>query len=213
MDLIRKLDRKKFEEISKVDSKIYYSEKNKKNIQSFFAEQKINKNYKTIVIHPFSGKSSKNLKIEQYQKITQLILSQRHNYNIIISCNYSEEKECLKFKKEIHSEHLYLFVNKGSILDLAALIDTSDLFIGGSTGPTHIAGSLQKRIIAFYSKIKTQSPIRWGVFNNPNVLYIQPDNPCKRKFGCSKKCKFYDCFDKIDLVKTGKEIIEFLENN
>ena len=97
--------------------------------------------------------------------------------------------------------------------DLAALIDTSDLFIGGSTGPTHIAGSLQKRIIAFYSKIKTQSPIRWGVFNNPNVKYIQPDNPCKRKFGCSKKCKFYDCFDKIDLVKTAKEIIEFLENN
>ena len=212
-DLIKKLDKKRFKQIHEIDSKIYYSEENKKNIQSFFAEQKINRNYKTIVIHPFSGKSSKNLKIEQYRKITQFVLNQKPNYNVIISCNNTKEKECLRFKEGIDSEYLYLFINKGSILDLAALIDTSDLFIGGSTGPTHIAGSLQKKIVAFYSKIKTQSTIRWGVFNNPNVKYIQPDNPCKRKFGCSKKCKFYDCFDRIDLFKVAKEIVQYLENS
>ena len=80
------------------------------------------------------------------------------------------------------------------------------MYFGGSTGPTHIAGALQKNIVAIYPNKKTQSPTRWGVYNNPNVSYVVPDRP-ERKVKEDYSHKYFDSYDE----SVEKEILDLLE--
>jgi len=54
------------------------------------------------------------------------------------------------------------------------LTDHSELFISNSTGPIHLAGALNKKIIGFYPNEKPMSDTRWGPLGN-NVIIIKPD--------------------------------------
>ena len=70
---------------------------------------------------------------------------------------------------------VYLYANGGDLLNIAAIIDKGTIYLGASTGPTHIAGALQKRIVGIYPAKATQSTTRWGVFGNDKVKYLVPD--------------------------------------
>ena len=80
------------------------------------------------------------------------------------------------------------------------------MYFGGSTGPTHIAGALQKEIVALYPNKKTQSPVRWGVYNNPNVSYVVPDRD-ERKVKESYSHKNFESYDE----STEEEILALLK--
>ena len=85
-------------------------------------------------------------------------------------------KKEMRNSVKIQGKTKYLvFSNGASILNTASIIDRADVYFGASTGPTHIAGALGKRIVAIYPNKKTQSITRWGVFGNSNVEYIVPD--------------------------------------
>ena len=73
-----------------------------------------------------------------------------------------------------------LFINDGSILNLAALIDRCSLFIGSSTGPTHIAGILCKKVVAIYPHIRNQSPQRGVLLAVEKFITFSPMNPVSR---------------------------------
>ncbi|MBF1207058.1 MAG: lipopolysaccharide heptosyltransferase family protein, partial [Fusobacterium periodonticum] len=86
--------------------------------------------------------------------------------------------------------------------------DKADVYFGASTGPTHIAGALGKRIVAIYPNKKTQSITRWGVFGNSNVEYIVPDenNPNE-----DYKNPYFDNFTEEMENKAVKYILEGLK--
>lgn len=123
--------------------------------------------------------------------------------DIVITCHISEEERGQKIIDGIGRERVHLFANGGSLLNLAAVIERGKVYFGGSTGPTHIAGSLQKDIVAIYPNKKTQSPTRWGVYHNPNVSYVVPDINKKEDYSH----KFFDSYDE----QTEKEVLDLLE--
>ncbi len=203
LDLIMKIDENKFVDSYEKDTEIFIDDKYKKISNSFW-----NKHFglqKVISINPENGGSAKNLSSDQYKKLIALIL-ERTNYLILITGHISEKVQIEKKYCELKSNRVKFFFNEDSVLLLAAIIEKSNLFIGSSTGPVHIAGSLQKPIIAFYSAIKTQSPTRWGVFNNNDITYFGSDFNCPEKFSCNKKCELYNCFDRIKLDDVVVEI-------
>ncbi len=53
------------------------------------------------------------------------------------------------------------------------LISNASLFIGPSTGPTHIANALGIHTISIYSPIKVQSALRWSPFFKQNLDKIR----------------------------------------
>src|SRR3712207_9575698 len=73
-------------------------------------------------------------------------------------------RSALQLKERIASNKVHIFANGGSILNVAAVIEKAQLYFGGSTGPTHIAGALDQKIVAFYPNKRTQSKTRWGIF-------------------------------------------------
>ena len=173
LDLVAKLDKERYDEIFELNTKIELSEENRNVANLYFSENNING--KVLVVNPFMGGSAKNITDEQYINILKKVKQETPNLNIIITCHISDEERAEKLRLALAQENIFVFANGASILNTAAIIERANVYFGGSTGPTHIAGALRKKIVAIYPNKKTQSPTRWGIYGNINVRYIIPD--------------------------------------
>ncbi|MGB6129643.1 MAG: glycosyltransferase family 9 protein [Psychrilyobacter sp.] len=201
LDLVKKLDNKKFEDLLELNTEIYYEEKHRKAVEIFIAEKWIKS--PILVINPFMGGSAKNISDKEYIELIKSILDKIGDIDVVLTCHISEEDRGQMILDEIGSERVYLYANGGDLLNLVAMIDKADVYFGGSTGPTHIAGSLKKSIVAIYPNKKTQSPLRWGVFGNEDVTYIVPDKDKKEDY----KHEFFDSYTD----ETREEIVNEIE--
>jgi len=172
LDLVKSIDSKLYEEKFEINTKIIYDKGHEKTAKDWL---KLNNIDKFILVHPFSGGSAKNITDSQYSELIENILKDNKDYSVVISSSFQDKERAEKIKKSLEFENVYVFANEGSLLNLAAIIDRCELFIGTSTGPTHIAGALEKKIIGIYPIKKTQSPLRWGVYGNKDVTYILPE--------------------------------------
>ncbi|MGL6066974.1 MAG: glycosyltransferase family 9 protein [Cetobacterium sp.] len=205
LDLIKKLDKKLFEERFEINTGIYLDKTNIESAEKFFEDNKIGK--KVLVINPFMGGSAKNITDEQYAQLIKKVIKKQVDLDVVITAHILDEERGLSLIEKIGEKKVFLFANGGELLNIGAVISKSKVYFGGSTGPTHIAGSLQKSIVALYPKKPTQSPKRWGVFGNNDVSYIVPDENSKENY----KHKNFDSYrDEIE-NKIVAEIIERLE--
>lgn len=204
LDLIRKIDSKRFDEVFEIETKIYIEDSQRIVAERFFEEKSIGE--KSLIVNPFMGGSAKNITDEQYISLLQKIYDRVEGMDIVITCHISEEERGQQIIDKIGRERVYLFANGGSLLNLAAIIEKGKVYFGGSTGPTHIAGSLQKEIVAIYPNKKTQSPTRWGVYNNKNVEYVVPDR-LERNVKENYSHKYFDSYDE----SVEEEILTLLE--
>ena len=204
LDLVKKLNSKKFNDLFELNTEVFYEEKHRKAVEIFMKEKKIKS--PILVINPFMGGSAKNISDEEYMELIKAILDKIKDIDIVITCHISEEERGQKIIDgvgESLGDRVYLYANGGDLLNLAAMIDRADIYFGGSTGPTHIAGSLKKSIVAIYPNKKTQAPLRWGVFGNKDVTYIVPDRDKNEDY----KHKFFDSY--TDEVK--KDIVDAIK--
>ena len=170
LDLIRHLNEKLFDSLKVQSQKIVIGQENYNLVDEFLTSLNI-KDF--LLVHPFTGGSAKNLSIDEYISVLKK-LKAKCDIDIVISCVENDSAEAYRMQKALGTND-HVFVSKGSILNLAALIDRSKVFLGASTGPSHIAGNLQKRCVLIYPNKATQSPVRWGLFLNDRASYIIPD--------------------------------------
>lgn len=174
LDLVRSLDPSRFDNCYEVNTNIFYEKSHAAVAQQFLKENDISG--KILIVHPFMGGSAKNITDDQYVALQQKIVEKFPGITIIITCAKPDEVRALAMQKKLNYLKVFVFANEGSLLNLAALIDQGNVYIGSSTGPTHIAGSLGKKIIALYPAKASQSPTRWGVFGDQaDVDYVIPD--------------------------------------
>ena len=206
LDLVAKLDKKRFTMLYELNTKLILTDENKKVADAYFKENSIRG--KCLVVNPFIGGSAKNITDEQYVSILKKVKEKMPGLNIIITSHMSDEERTEKLCKNIGKEKVFAFSNGASILNTASIIDRTDVYLGASTGPTHIAGALAKNIVAIYPHKKTQSPTRWGVLGGSNVKYIIPDenNPNE-----DYKNPYFDNFTKEMEDEVVKAILEALK--
>ncbi len=150
--------------------KIPYGKLNHNKIVAFLDANSI---YNYVVVHPFSGGSTKNFQVDEYIRLINKIHEKWPDKQIVISSSESDIKEAEYISQQCSNTYVY---NAKSILELAALIDKCRLYIGASTGPSHIAGNLSKKCICIYPAYKFLSHARWGLYgNDENTTYIVPD--------------------------------------
>ena len=180
LDLVKKLNVNRFKVCYELNNKIILTEENKKIADLYFKENNIAG--RILVVNPFIGGSAKNIRDEEYARILKRIKNEfSEKLNIIITCYIDDEERALKLKEMIGEDEVYVFANGASILNTASIIDRANIYLGASTGPTHIAGALNKRIVAIYPNKKTQHPTRWGVLGNLTVDYVIPDENNKKE--------------------------------
>lgn len=155
-----------------------------------------NYNRPPVIVHPGDGGSSKNLSVNQYITISRALLSE--GLVVAISIGPGEEAVADVFRKNISHPNLFFIQGIKDWEKLAFVFANCSTFVGGSTGPLHLAAALGLNCAAFYPPVKAMTPERWGPLA-PKKLVITPyDGQCRGK--CSK-CNAPGCMDSIDLDK------------
>ena len=91
---------------------------------------------------------------------------------VILGMPQHQEKmeKILSYVAPERRKYVHLFLNEGSLMVAAALVDRCKVFIGPSTGITQIAGNYQKPVICFYSSRISNSHRRWELYGDPEEV-------------------------------------------
>ena len=147
-----------------------------------------------VIIHPGHGGSAHNLPPERYAKLTEMLIAQ--DIPVLISLGPGEEKLISLFSPARKGQ-LNFLCNVPDLAELAAAFSCCSAFIGGSTGPLHLAASLQLPTIAFFPPVAAMTPQRWGPVGSKSLV-IRPDmGYCKGK---CEGCANAGCMARIELA-------------
>ncbi|MFA6235680.1 MAG: glycosyltransferase family 9 protein [Bacteriovorax sp.] len=119
-------------------------------------------------------------------------------------------KENEFFKKRVY----YFNGQKDGLRHYMSVLSHATVFIGPSTGTTHIAAVLGVPVVTIYSPIKVQSSLRWGPLakNKEKVKILVPDVICGEIKKCSlRDCPYYECMGKIEVEDVLKQAVSVMD--
>ena len=140
---------------------------------------KNNKNKILIAITTAASRDNKEWNINNYRKLITY-LNKNLNVDIVLIGNGDRAKMQAEFL-ESNCDIKYNFVNKTTLRESLGILQKCDLYIGGDTGPTHMAAAVGLNGIALYpnnySKINFgyDSPERFGPWNS-KIMTLTPLN-------------------------------------
>lgn len=123
-----------------------------------------------IGINRTSGKSSPNLKAEEYRKLI-VRLSEEKNICVVVTDNNPAE--------EIKNISNVIYPNVGlSLRESIINFSTLDVLISASTGPMHICAALKIPTISLFCPLPACSPKLWGPLGNKSEIIVPEENYC-----------------------------------
>ncbi len=145
-------------------------------------KNKINNDSKKIIfIHPFTGGSSKTLCEDDFIKLC-IELHGLCSSKFILHCDKYDYKKCLNMKNNLPELDIDVIKPTIQLTQMFSNINQCDLFIAGSTGPLHVAGSLNKKTVAFYPSKKSSSSLRWCTVNDESNKLAYEDSGANDKY-------------------------------
>jgi len=133
---------------------------------------------KYLIVHPFSRKSAKDIPTDKIIQIVSSIVRRFGFLKVVITGTAEESEKIKHLLNQIDLNIKHKIINLSgelSLRELMILIYDSVLFISNSTGPVHIAGALNKDIIAFYPKTKPMNKERWKPLSSKSHVFEPED--------------------------------------
>jgi len=156
--------------------KFRYSQEERQELRNKLKKLNFDIDEKYIIIHPGSKGSAIDIPTEILIEFTKEFQKQFKNYKIILT---GAEQEKIISEKFLNTEssHEKIIILNGitNLRELMILIDSSSLFISNSTGPIHIAGALNKKIIGFYPNTIPMTASRWKPLS-VNTIILSPEH-------------------------------------
>lgn len=160
-----------------------------------------------VVLHITSGGSAIDWNYLNFRELAKLIKTNL-DAEIILT---GTSKDFLflyelfnNFEFKVHN-----FAGELNLVELFHLFSISDVYVGNSTGPTHLAAIAGCWVVSFYPKIKVASQIRWGPITRKRIIF-EPEIECS---DCTtEQCKRLNCMESIEVKKVYKEIEKLLIN-
>ncbi|GAB4279058.1 MAG: glycosyltransferase family 9 protein [Candidatus Rifleibacteriota bacterium] len=149
-----------------------------------------------IVLHPGHGGSAYNLSPHQYSALCRMLMTR--NLAVAVSLGPGEENLRKLFPEQEKNKIGYI-VNVPDLAVLAGVFKNCLAFVGGSTGPMHIAAALNKPVLAFYPPVPAMTPKRWGPICSEKLVVIPDIKKCNLK--CIN-CSNHPCMNRIDLASS-----------
>lgn len=215
----------KSEHRDKYAPEVGITEEIKKQAGEFFKEDLykagVERKEKLVVIHPGMTGHTLNWSSRNYARLISRIEKEKPGLcTFVISYTPGDEKFLTGLRDQLSREDYKFLENKvyffngvtRGLSDYMGFLSHADLFIGPSTGTTHIANSLGLKMIGIYSPIKVQSAMRWGPFNrNEETKVVIPDVVCGEQFECAgRTCPYYECMAKIEVEDIYNSVEELL---
>lgn len=181
-------------------------------------------NKKFIFIHPGMTGHTLNWSSRNYGRlIVRLEEKFPGRFNYLVSHTASDApflvglKDILSFEENSEKLKNAVYFYDGKLFGIKGFIALSKhaaLYVGASTGTTHMASVMGAPVVGIYSPIKIQSRLRWGpLAMDPNkVRVIVPDVICGEHKRCAlRACPYYECMGRIeveDVVREATNVIQ-----
>jgi len=119
-----------------------------------------------VLIHPGHGGSARNLSPQAYARLGAA-LEPRAQLLIGAGPGEGETAEAVRAALAGLGRTAAVQADHAGLVDYARIIAAMDLFVGGSTGPLHLAGALDVPTAGFYPRGRVTSALRWQTLNAP----------------------------------------------
>lgn len=186
-------------------------------------ENKKNADLPFIFIHPGMSGHTLNWSSRNYGRLI-LKLEQKfpNKFTYILSHTPSDyyylqgAREILERKENDYLlDRIYFFNGlKSGLRHYMSVLSRAALYVGPSTGTTHIASVLGVPVIGLYSPIKVQSALRWGPVTKQSqkLKIFVPDVICGEVKKCAEReCPYYECMGKIEVEDVVNQAITIME--
>lgn len=150
-------------------------------------------NERPVIVHPGHGGSAHNLAPEAYATMASTL--NQMNIPVLISLGPGEEHLATHFGEPLRGLKSFL-TDIPDFEQLALAFANCSAFIGGSTGPLHLAAALNLPCAAFFPPVKAMTPVRWGPTCDLKLV-ITPDLPACN--GRCDECKHRPCMHQLDI--------------
>lgn len=205
LDVIRFLGGKIFNE----NLELWISKEDYKSTSNIIDKQKIN-----ILFCPSAGSKRREWDIDKYCEVLNL-LNEKFNFKLIVLGDIKNTSKVLQNLKEKYIGEVIDLVGKTTLRETVALMQAADIFIGGDTGPMHIAAAckIDGVVISCHPKNGDinhgNSPKRFGPWQSPLVV-LQPEyglEDCRD--GCNKD--YAHCINQITVNEVYQKLEKILE--
>ena len=172
-----------FEKQLTVKPSIYISNNTVQNIRSRLVHKYKNSLFtkSTITIAPLTDREIKNWGIENYRNLCGQLCNALDAYVILIGSK--EQREQLNVIRTISPGRIFNVAGEFSIIESAAIIKMSSLFIGSDSGFTHVAKAIGREYIGIIGGGSYGIYFPYHVSSNEHLLYYELE--C---FGCQWNC-------------------------
>jgi len=144
-------------------------------------KKELDPNKFNLIIHPLSRGSARNWDWNNYNKLIELLPSDK--FKIFIT---GTEAESIPIRENIlkYNPSVTDLTGKLNFAQLIAFIATANGLVAASTGPLHIASALGKTAVGLFPSIRPMHPGRWAPLG-PKASYLALDKECNdcRKSG------------------------------
>lgn len=161
-------------EFSLKSPEIFLSEEEKRRGKELIVNIQNGSDEPPVIIHPGSKGSAQSWPLENFIKLSQLIGDS--GKKVIFTFGKGEEMLVEKIKTLLNSgvasSSNIQIVPAGSLTlrELASMISQSKLLISNSTGPLHMAVSLNRATLSFYPRLPiVTSAKRWGPYSPEKI--------------------------------------------
>jgi len=132
-----------------------------------------------VFIHAGSGGSARNLSLAQYAELARN-LRPSQACTLVLSAGPSEMIGANELAQRLKGgpHRVVVYPSQQGLRAFARHIQFASVFIGGSTGPLHIAGALDVPTAGFYPRSRVNSALRWQTLNSPErrLNFAPPEN-------------------------------------
>lgn len=133
--------------------------------QRFCTERKLRADLPLVFLHAGSGGSATNLDGRAYAELARSLTSAR-GHSIVLSAGPGERAAAERLAQEIGRANVAVYASEEGLARFARHLALADVVIGGSTGPLHLAGALDRPTAAFYPRRRSSTGLRWQTLNS-----------------------------------------------
>ncbi len=153
-----------------------------------------------IVVAPGTNWQSKCWPAESYAKLADEI-GQKLGVPIVLVGAPKDKELALTIQKNTQAK-IYNIIGKTTLKQLAYIMGQSMLFIGGDTGPMHLAVAMDTPVITIFGPT---DPVRNGPYGSDNII-LKANISCSPCF--KKNCPTVECMRQVSPEDVFQAILE-----
>ncbi|GAB6099426.1 hypothetical protein JCM16358_13050 [Halanaerocella petrolearia] len=151
---------------------IQVSSQEKKEVDKLLSDLNLNLDKNTIAINPFTSWTSKNWPQVRYAQLADRLIEESACQ--ILFTGSPDDREGVAEIISMMDNKAYNLAGETNLKELAEVYNRVDYFIGGDTGPMHLAVAMGLPVVALFGPT---TPKTHGPYGDQNIV-VQPEIEC-----------------------------------